>query len=167
MKKWIGKHRIGLSLVPVILVMVMIFCFSAQQGETSGALSGRMTRWVIGIFDSDFGNRPIDQQESIVQTLSFILRKGAHFSEFALLGFFLMLHIRQLQTRVPVVLPWLWAWGIGTLYAVSDEIHQGFVGGRYPAVTDVMIDSAGAATGVAILLLILQIYACNLRKKDL
>jgi VanZ family protein len=31
------------------------------------------------------------------------------------------------------------------LYSATDEFHQSFVPGRHPAVTDVMIDAAGAA----------------------
>ena len=50
-------------------------------------------------------------------------------------------------------------WGVGTLYAVSDEFHQGFVAGRGPSVVDVMIDSAGVIAGAWLLLWIL------LRKK--
>ncbi len=167
MKKWIIKHRIGVSLVPVLLVMVLIFCFSAQSGEASGNLSGAITRWVIGVFAPHFDSLPEPEQVALLNKVGLFIRKGAHFSEFALLGFVLMIHIRQIQSRCRVALPWLWAWGIGTLYAVSDEIHQGFVGGRCPAVTDVLIDSGGVAAGAAAVLLALQIHTCNLRRKNL
>ena len=36
------------------------------------------------------------------------------------------------------------------VYAISDEVHQIFVDGRGAAVTDVMIDSGGAAIGASI-----------------
>ncbi len=153
-KKWMKRHRIALSLVPVILVMGLIFWFSAQTGEDSGALSGGLTRWILGLFVGDFDAFSPEKQEQWLSTLGMIIRKGGHFSEFALLGFSLAFHIRQIQSRYPVRLLWLWAWCIGTLYAVSDEIHQGFVGGRHPAVTDVMIDSAGVAAGAGLLVLV-------------
>ena len=35
---------------------------------------------------------------------------------------------------------------MAVLYAVTDEIHQGFVPGRNPQFTDLLIDAAGAAT---------------------
>ena len=35
------------------------------------------------------------------------------------------------------------------LYAVSDEFHQGFTPGRTPAVSDVLLDGAGAAAGAS------------------
>ena len=154
MKQWIEKHSIALSLLLVIAVMVMIFCFSAQNGEQSGAMSGRLTTWVLNLIIPDFENFSPEQQEAIRSTVGLIIRKLAHFSEYALLGFSLMLHIAQVQKKITVRLPLLWAWGIGTLYAATDELHQGFVAGRGPSIVDVMIDSLGVIAGIMLLLLI-------------
>lgn len=44
------------------------------------------------------------------------------------------------------------AWGISTLYGITDEFHQSFVPGRYATVGDVLLDSAGAAAGLCLLL---------------
>ena len=41
-----------------------------------------------------------------------------------------------------------WGFMICVIYAVSDEVHQAFVPGRGPALKDVLIDSAGAFTGI-------------------
>lgn len=159
MKHWIEKNSIILSLLLVIAVMVMIYCFSAQTGAESGAMSGKITTWVLRLVVPGFGDFSPEKQEAIRSTVGLIVRKLAHFSEYALLGFSLMLHIAQLQKKIAVRLPWLWAWGIGTIYAASDEFHQGFVAGRGPSVRDVMIDSAGVIAGTMLLLWIL------LRKK--
>lgn len=159
MKAWIQKHSIVLTLLLVLAVMVMIFCFSAQTGVESGATSGRITTWVLNLVISDFSDFTPEKQEAIRSTVGLIVRKLAHFSEYALLGFSLMLHIHQIEKRTPVRLPWLLAWCVGTLYAVSDEFHQGFVAGRGPSVRDVMIDSTGVIAGALLLLWIL------LRKK--
>lgn len=156
MKRWIERNSIALSLLLVIAVMVMIFCFSAQTGEQSGAMSGRVTAWIIDLFVPDFEEMAAQEQESLRYTVGLVIRKLAHFSEYALLGFSLMLHIAQIQKKTPVRLPWLWAWGIGTLYAASDEFHQGFVADRGPSVIDVMIDSSGVIVGVLILFWILH-----------
>ena len=155
MRVWIQKHSIVLTLLLVIAVMVMIYCFSAQTGEESGAMSGRITRWVLSLVVPDFDTWAAETQENLLYVVGFIIRKLAHFTEYALLGFSLLLHITQLRKKLSVRLPLLWAWGIGTVYAASDEIHQAFVGGRGPAVTDVMIDSAGVIAGVLILVWIL------------
>lgn len=150
MKQWCKKHSICLSLLLVLAVMGMIFSFSAQTGENSGALSGKITAWVVKLFVPEFNTFPDYEQEALLNTVGFFVRKAAHFSEFALLGFSLMLHIQQLQKRLSICAPWLWAWAVGTGYAVTDELHQHFVGGRYPAVTDVLIDSSGVFAGLAL-----------------
>lgn len=167
MKAWIEKHSLWLSLIPVLLIMGMIFGFSAQDGGESGALSGGMVAWLVERVVPGFAALPPHQQESIRSTVGFIIRKTAHFSEYALLGFFLMLHIRQIAKRILVKVHCLWAWAVGTLYAVSDEIHQMFVPGRGPAVRDVCIDSAGVAAGIALLCLIWRIHTCNSGKRKL
>ena len=159
MKHWIEKNSIILSLLLVIAVMVMIYCFSAQTGAESGAMSGKITTWVLSLVIPDFANFAPEKQEAIRSTVGLIVRKLAHFSEYALLGFSLMLHIAQIQKKISVRLPWLWAWAVGTIYAASDEFHQGFVAGRGPSIVDVMIDSAGVIAGTMLLLWIL------LRKK--
>ena len=156
MKAWIQKHSILLTLLLVVAVMVMIFCFSAQTGEQSGAMSGRITTRVINLFVPDFENMTVENQESLRYTVGLVIRKLAHFSEYALLGFTLMLHIAQIQKKTAVRLPWLWAWAVGALYAASDEFHQGFVAGRGPSVRDVMIDSCGVIAGVLLMMWILR-----------
>ena len=156
MKQWIEKNSIWLSLLLVIAVMVMIYGFSAQTGTESGKMSGRLTTWVLNLIIPDFENFTPEKQESIRSTVGFLVRKTAHFTEYALLGLSLMLHIAQLHKKIVVRMPWLWAWGIGTLYAASDEFHQGFVAGRGPSVRDVCIDSAGVIAGVLIMLWILK-----------
>ena len=151
MRRWIRKHSIILSLILVLAVMGMILCFSAQTGKASGALSGRITARVVRFFVSDFDSFSETQQKELIRTVGLFIRKAAHFSEFALLGFSLMLHIQQLRKKITVQYPQLWAWGVGTVYAISDELHQGFVGGRHPAVTDVLIDSSGVLAGLLFL----------------
>lgn len=159
MKSWIAKHSIALSLLLVVAVMAMIFGFSAQTGEESGAMSGRITTWVLGIVIPDFESMSTAQQQELSAIAGLLVRKLAHFSEYALLGYALLLHIRQIQKRITVRLTWLWAWSIGTLYAVTDELHQGLVAGRGPAVTDVLIDSAGVIAGVLLMLLCIRLKA--------
>lgn len=156
MKRWVEKNRIFATLIPVLLVMGVIFCFSAQTGEDSGSLSEEITRFVVRLFVPDFDTWAPQAQNEIYETVGFVVRKLAHFSEFFLLGFCLMLHIDAIGRKITLKLPWLMAWGIGTLYALTDEIHQMFVGGRHPAALDVTIDSAGVIAGVLVMLALLR-----------
>ena len=55
-----------------------------------------------------------------------------------------MIQTEKLQR---IVLPWV----IGTVYAVSDEVHQLFVEGRSCEVRDMLLDSAGVAAGVLLM----------------
>ena len=68
------------------------------------------------------------------------LRKIAHTAEYALLGALL-----YRATRRPAA-----ALLLASVYAVTDEIHQTFVAGRHGSPVDWLIDTAGAAIGVAI-----------------
>lgn len=151
MKQWLQKHSLSITLLPVLAVMGMIFWFSAQTGESSGALSGRIAAWVVRFFVPQVDAFSPAQQQALIYRVGWIIRKAAHFSEFALLGMCLLLHIRQLKKKIKLSHPWLWSWGVGTVYAVSDELHQHFVGGRHCAISDVCIDSSGVIAGVLLM----------------
>ncbi len=69
-----------------------------------------------------------------------VLRKIAHVAEYAILGALLA----RATGRTGL------AFGLGTLYAISDELHQSFVPGRVGAPLDVAVDAVGVAIGVAL-----------------
>jgi VanZ family protein len=71
-------------------------------------------------------------------TWDLILRKGAHMTEYAILG--------ALLTRALGREPH--AFLAGVAYAITDEIHQHFVSGRHASPVDVAIDSVGVLIGV-------------------
>ena len=66
------------------------------------------------------------------------LRKLAHAAEYAVLGALLV----RATGRGGLAL------AVGTLYAVSDELHQALVPGRMGSPVDVAIDALGVACGV-------------------
>ena len=153
--------KILLSLLAVLAVMALIFVFSAQTGEQSGRTSGHIVTAILRIIVPELDQRTPAEQERIYHFCSLLVRKGAHFSVFALLGVTLMLHITALRQRFTVKCGWLWAWGIGILYAGSDEFHQTFVSGRGPALLDVGIDSCGVIAGVLLVLLCRRLLKRN------
>ena len=69
-----------------------------------------------------------------------LLRKTAHFTEYALLA---ALWWRALRTRVEARTALIAAFSIAAAYAVTDEIHQTFVETRVGSPVDVLIDSPG------------------------
>ena len=70
-----------------------------------------------------------------------VLRKIAHVGEFAVLGALLYRAVR----REPAAIV------LGSLYAVTDEVHQSFVTGRHGSPVDWVIDTAGVVAGVLLL----------------
>ena len=130
----------------VIAIMAFIFFQSALPADLSSEESGRVVDLIVRLFQ---GVAPIDRE-----TLVFIVRKGAHFTEYMILGGFLVPAVKEWMavdtTPVPVVRERITAWLAGTLYAVTDEIHQYFVPGRSCELRDMGIDSCGVLAGVLV-----------------
>ncbi len=74
-------------------------------------------------------------------SLDFVVRKLGHLGVFGILALLLW---RALANTAATRRPWAWAFGLTVLYAVTDEVHQGFVPGRYTSLADIGIDAAGA-----------------------
>lgn len=117
--------------------MLLIFSLSAQSesGEHSRSLVGSLFA-LFGWSGDDASLRPYE----------FALRKGAHFTEYAVLAGLLYWALPGHGLGRLAA-----AWAIATGYAASDEWHQAFVPHRGPSPTDVAIDSAGAATALALI----------------
>lgn len=123
-----------------VCVMVAIFLFSAQNGEESGALSGRvekLLRLLLG--------ETIFKQWLTGMWLN--VRKFAHVFIYALLGFCACSTannapnadtiFRTRARKIGIVLLFC------LLYACSDEFHQTFVPGRAGSFKDVCVDAVG------------------------
>ncbi|MGN1098562.1 MAG: VanZ family protein [Clostridia bacterium] len=137
----------------VIAVMIGIFCFSAQDATQSNQTSGGFARAVLGIFPF-FKNMDAAAQTELVTSIMTVVRKCAHFTIYAFLGFWLLFLVRRYTNRkaVPITV------AAAFLYAITDEIHQLFVPGRSGQFKDVCIDTAGAFTGALIALLIIIVW---------
>jgi len=81
-----------------------------------------------------------------------LVKKGGHMTGYALLAA-AYLHALANGRRVSARLVLLAVAGAG-LYALTDEYHQSFVGGRHPSLVDVLIDTGGAGAGAALAALI-------------
>ena len=78
--------------------------------------------------------------------LDFIVRKIGHMGVFGILA---LLVWRALAITTAWPRPSAWALVLTVAYAASDELHQGFVAGRYPSGVDVAIDGLGALVAIA------------------
>lgn len=78
-----------------------------------------------------------------IRTFNFILRKSAHFTEYAALGALLF---RAFRAGDPV--RWRFKWALqsfvfAAVWAILDEFHQTFTGKRGGSIWDSLLDSSG------------------------
>lgn len=148
--------RRNVFLILVIINCILIFYFSNQVADVSSNSSGRVVNFIVHIIPH-LKNMPDDEKELICsQILQPIVRKTAHFSIYTMLGFFIMnfaLTFKQYKYRNFAI-----SWGIGTLYAITDEFHQCFVPGRSCELRDMCIDSLGVFTGIVIAILCISMF---------
>lgn len=147
--------RILLTFLTVAM-MALIFCFSMEPAEKSDKTSGTLSQAFISIVYPDYVHFSSQRQSSIFDRVQHYVRKAAHFTEYTLLGFLIRMCLESwIGNRRGNCLTGL---GIGTLYAVTDEIHQLLIDGRSGQWSDVLIDSGGVAAGAAIAALVLSFY---------
>jgi VanZ family protein len=103
------RSRLVLVWLPVVAWAAVIFAFSSIPSLGTG----------LGTWDT-------------------VLRKGAHLTEYAILGALLL---RALGREVPAFLA-------GVAYAATDELHQHFVAGRHASPIDLAIDAVGVTLGL-------------------
>lgn len=121
------------SLFIVIVICIVIFILSNQNGTESSSLSEKTLETIVDETkknDADF-----------MINWGVWIRKIAHVLEYFVLGIFLDIFFLSFDKNVYI------SSGIaalsGIIYAASDEIHQSFVPGRVGTIKDVLIDSSG------------------------
>lgn len=135
----------------VIAWMAVIFIFSSQPGDVSDENS----KFVMYIFNL-IG---LDLNSFFGDLANFIVRKGAHFTEYFILYMFLYNALKESFSFKKALIFSI----IGVfLYASSDEYHQSFVPGRGPSFRDVLVDTSGG-----ILAMILASIFYHFQKKSL
>lgn len=149
MLRFFKQHAILISLLLVLFWAVVIYCFSAADASNSSKTSSGVTYFLCNLLVPGFKEMSKAERLAVIRQFSYQVRKTAHFTEYLIFGFLLYVVVFFIRKRRPVRYGPLLAWLTGTLYAVSDEIHQYFVPGRAMMLFDIIIDSAGTLTGVA------------------
>ncbi|TML14417.1 MAG: VanZ family protein [Actinobacteria bacterium] len=106
-----ARSRVLTVWLPVVAWAAVIFAFSSVPHLGTG----------LGTWDT-------------------VLRKGAHVTEYAVLGALLY----RALVREAIAL------AAGIAYAATDELHQHFVQGRHASPVDVAIDAVGVALGMLV-----------------
>ena len=158
MKKEKSLYINILRMILIILLLCtffIIFGFSSQNGEQSGGISRKVTETILKV-SSNYNKLEEGEKEVVLHRTESIIRKIAHFSIYAVVGFLLMglLSTYKIKDKWRIIITII----IGILYAMSDEFHQSFSPGRTPKTTDVYIDTLGIILGALLVVLIRIIY---------
>lgn len=148
-------HKRPLLLLLLVLQMTLIFMMSSFGSDSSNAQSNQ----IIQVLHQVFPNLSNDHSFFGASNLTLIVRKTAHFTEYAILGllFFLVYRayfVKLTNAKFSDTKLFLLALCSSFLYACTDELHQLFVSGRSGQFTDVLIDTLGALFGCLLLLII-------------
>lgn len=139
-----------ISCMTTLGIMILIFYFSSQNAADSSEISRGVTKKVVDIVVS-VSHLSEEAKQPMAETIHGFIRKTAHFTLYAALGISSFISAKLLIRKKKAMI-FAIAVGFCMLYAVSDEIHQLSSLGRSGEMRDVLIDTAGAVTGILFLL---------------
>ena len=135
-------------LILAIAWSTVIWSFSLKSAESSSVDSNAVKLAVESIIETLFVEK--------VDVDTKLIRKLAHFCEFAVLGFlsFMTFYFFERRKRLELIYyPSLWGLGV----AVTDEFMQLFFDGRSAQLSDVLLDLSGVLTVVLFMCVIVRI----------
>lgn len=139
--------------LPAAIIIVLIFLFSHKPADNSNESSLTVANKVLTIYET-ITDHPYDKVKrlNLLENINHIVRKGAHFTEYALLAFALAFHFCVCKWSKFKIFSLSAV--VASIYAMTDEYHQTFIEGRSGQIRDVMIDASGAVTGALCFLLL-------------
>ena len=155
-----------LSFLPTALLLLLIFGFSSQDGESSGSLSFQISLFLVKLASPLL---PAAMSEEVLferaELIHLFVRKAAHMTEYFLLALSLQLPLtawfsKQITPRFRILI----GFAATVVFAALDEFHQAFVPGRSGNFTDVCIDSTGALIASLCLNLFYSLYQKKLAR---
>ena len=156
---WLIAGQVVFTLA-LIGCIAFIFSNSMAVADVSSVSSGRVLQLLQAVL------RHLGMPGLAQRLTMHIVRKMAHFCEYTLEGFLLMLCMRVYSRRPlrHITVPML----AGVLTALTDETIQLFSQGRSSQVTDVWLDSAGVLAGILAALLLMGLWRLlfHHRKKE-
>lgn len=118
--------------------------FSSNNGDKSSSRSDFIVNRIVNIVES-ISNKQLNQDQ-IDTYITYPVRKGAHITEYLILGVLVFLLLSEYKVNKKVIICLF----ICIMYASLDEIHQLFIDNRTGKITDVLIDTFGILIGVLI-----------------
>lgn len=126
-----------LYLTLAILTTIFIFSNSLMPANISSEQSGFFVGLATNILEFFF-----IKTENI--NMSYLIRKGAHFIQFFMLGFFWFMYF-NLSLKEPYE-TYIKTLSIGLITAMTDEFIQYFIPGRAMLIEDMLLDLLGVIT---------------------
>lgn len=129
-----------LAWLPALFWMALIFIGSTNllSGNNTSRFLGPLIRWFVP-----------DISEEGLRATQAVVRKCGHLAEYAILAVLYLRALNKSSGRCTGHPRSFWvALVLAALYAASDELHQGWESNRDGRVTDVFIDTFGAALGL-------------------
>ena len=147
------KPRLAICICLLVFLLAFIWGNSMTPGNVSGEMSGWVSKLIGKLLpflspESEYGH--------------WLVRKIAHFSEFAALGLLFRWLFAMLIDRK--LLCFCLPLGCGMTCAIIDECIQFFSPGRVCSFWDMCIDWSGVLTGVSLLILACMLME-RIRKK--
>lgn len=141
------------GMVCLLLTLIwagVIFSFSMQPAAASSKVSTGFGRWLAETFFPWFADRLDTMPQEQFEFFHHLLRKCGHFSEYLVLGVLGTLTVLQTNLRYRKIT----AASFCVLVALVDETIQLSVSGRSGQISDVVLDSLGAMTGIALVIML-------------
>ncbi len=113
--------------------LILIFCLSNENGTESSNLSNGLLIQIANFLK-------VSDIDSFIENFGFIIRKGAHFSEYFILYMLTYECLKEYKINKLMVVSLIFC----VIYASFDEFHQLFIDGRCGQIKDVLIDSSGS-----------------------
>lgn len=175
------KIQRSLWYLPAIVFMIVIFWFSAQPAAESSIESSRVVNLVLHFLEYIRGSA-FSSSEFVywAEQIHTPIRKLAHMTEYALLAWFIFIPTlnwnreilwenettkQNLPNKKIVGKICFGSLFFIMLYASTDEFHQLFVEGRSGKITDVFIDTCGAALGILFFIFLWKIVLIQRKKR--
>ena len=135
------------SFLPALIMMYLIYSFSAQTGEVSGDLSYKISYQIVETKNEILAqNKSYEELAYEAEGIHYYVRKAAHMTVYFLLAVAISFPLYVYRVRG------IWLMLLAGIFCLAfaglDEYHQSFVAGRGPSIKDVGFDSVGSFVGI-------------------
>ena len=132
-------HSALFYFAPPLLWMAAMFFFSTDSFSATN--TGSRLEWFLSFL-------PFTLTANQLEWIHFLIRKGAHFTEYGLLALLWLRAFRSGNSQ-----RWQWRWALWSfvviaIWALLDEWHQSFTAQRTGSLYDSLLDMSGGLTAL-------------------